>query len=255
VDTTLVSVTLISMAMALALSAIVWRMLRNERQRSMARVKTLTALADETPRPLASDPLYDRAMIASVADDFPLLESSRTEPALFSGNGERSPWKSRVGIIACLALAVAATKLLPITQGDRSLAPALPSTSAAATPEAAPLELLSLRDAHEGGSFSIKGLVQNPAGGATLAHVEATALAFDEGGTFVASGRALLDVPTLAPGDESPFLVTMPVAANVARYRIAFRTDDGRVIAHVDRRHTAADGAKTTADTSEARVQ
>ncbi|MGH9410084.1 MAG: FxLYD domain-containing protein [Vicinamibacterales bacterium] len=249
------SVTLISMAMAIALSAIVWRMLRDERQRSLARVKTLTTFANASPRTLASDSLYDRSMIASVADDFPLLESSRTEPALFSGSGARSPWIGRVGIIACLALAVAAVKLLPAAHRDRFVASAGPSTSAAATPVAAPLELLSLRDAHEGGSFSIKGLVQNPADGATLAHVEATAIAFDEGGTFVASGRALLDVPTLAPGDESPFLVTMPVAANVARYRIAFRTDDGRVIAHVDRRQTAADGAKAKADTSEARVQ
>ena len=44
-DTTLVTVTLLSMGMAAALSVIVWRMLRDERQRSEARVAALAALA------------------------------------------------------------------------------------------------------------------------------------------------------------------------------------------------------------------
>ena len=35
-------------------------------------------------------------------------------------------------------------------------------------------------------------------------------------------------------------VVTVPVAENVARYRIGFRGDDGRVIAHVDRRQQGA---------------
>ena len=43
-DTTLVTVTLLSMAMAASLSVIVWRMLRVERERSEARVIALTAI-------------------------------------------------------------------------------------------------------------------------------------------------------------------------------------------------------------------
>ena len=73
-----------------------------------------------------------------------------------------------------------------------------------------------------------------------LTRVSVTAFAFDESGAFLASGRALLDITALAPGDESPFVVTVPVAENVARYRIGFRGDDGRVIAHVDRRQQGA---------------
>ena len=41
---------------------------------------------------------------------------------------------------------------------------------------------------------------------------------------------------SLAPGDDSPFVVSVPVTAAVARYRIGFRGEDGRVIAHVDKR-------------------
>ena len=64
----------------------------------------------------------------------------------------------------------------------------------------------------------------------------ATAFAFAADGTFLASGRAPLDFTTLAPGDESPFVVTVPVKGEVARYRVGFRSADGRVVAHVDRR-------------------
>ncbi len=63
-----------------------------------------------------------------------------------------------------------------------------------------------------------------------------TAYTFDEKGVFLASGRALIDVTSLPPGDESPFVVTVPVTETVARYRIGFRDENGRVIAHVDRR-------------------
>ena len=54
-------------------------------------------------------------------------------------------------------------------------------------------------------------------------------------GAFVASGRAGVDFTTLEPGDESPFVVVVPGAADVGRYRVSFRTDAG-VVQHVDRR-------------------
>jgi hypothetical protein len=46
-------------------------------------------------------------------------------------------------------------------------------------------------------------------------------------------------VTALAPGDESPFVVAVPVTEAVARYRIGFRGEDGRVIAHIDKRQMA----------------
>ena len=44
--------------------------------------------------------------------------------------------------------------------------------------------------------------------------------------------------PPRGPGGESRFVVSVPSAADVGRYRVSFRTDD-RVVPHVDRREPA----------------
>jgi hypothetical protein len=113
-----------------------------------------------------------------------------------------------------------------------------------------PLELLSLKHTtDQSGTFIVTGLVQNPADGATLRGVVATVYLFDPQGRYFASGRARLDVPTLGAGEDSPFVVKIPQAAVVARYRVGFRLDDGGVVAHVDRRGQTPAG--TTGDTTD----
>ena len=98
------------------------------------------------------------------------------------------------------------------------------------------MELLSLRHTKQEDTLTVSGLVQNPKTAPALTKVFATAFVFGADGSFLASGRAPLDFTTLAPGEESPFVVTVPLTGEVARYRIGFRGEDGRVIAHVDRR-------------------
>jgi hypothetical protein len=66
--------------------------------------------------------------------------------------------------------------------------------------------------------------------------VFASAILFGPDGNFLTSARAPLDFTTLRPGDESPFVIPVPVTGSVARYRIGFRAADGSVIAHIDRR-------------------
>ena len=85
-----------------------------------------------------------------------------------------------------------------------------PASSAARVDAVAPasLELLSLRHTREGNTLTVTGLVQNPKGAAALANVQATVFVFGPGGTFITSARAPLDFTSLAPGDESPFVVT-----------------------------------------------
>jgi hypothetical protein len=113
---------------------------------------------------------------------------------------------------------------------DRSDAPA----AVAAQQQEGALELLSMRHERDGDTLSVTGLVRNP-GGSAARGVIAVVFAFDHAGNFVASGRAPLDFVTLAPGDESPFHVTIPHVSDVARYRVSFRTESG-VVRHVDRR-------------------
>src|SRR4051812_20057698 len=255
-DTTLVMVTLLSLGMAGALSVIVWRMLRDDRQRSDARVAALATLAARPePAPLHGAPLPGPRVAARrpVDLDLPIRDvpmraaASASAPAtgdLFvERREEESPWRNRAVVMAALALVIASAVLFTLAANGR-VAPrpsprSVPTAAAPAAPAPAAqaeLELVSLHDTRNPGSLSISGMVHNPRGGGLLSRVTVTAYAFDENGGFLASGRALLDVTSLAAGDESPFVVSVPVTDKVARYRIGFRGEDGRVIAHVDKR-------------------
>lgn len=110
------------------------------------------------------------------------------------------------------------------------------TASAASTP----LELLALRHSRNGNALTINGLVRNPSTGARQERLTAVVFFFNQRGEFLTSARAPLDFRTLAPGDESPFQVTMTTPPGVHRYRVSFRYDEGGVVSHVDRRPPAA---------------
>jgi hypothetical protein len=267
-DTTLVIVTVLSMGMAAALSLIVWRLLREEHRRSEARVVALRAAA-HTPAHLppvsAGLPASKGAAVAAVRKPAPVIAAFRPQaqssvadaaadlplrvpatpvpsaPALdatplFLEPARPSPWGNRIGIMAAIALVGAAALLFALAAGRARAARSAIAAAAPAAPVEAGLELLSLRDAHQNGSLTITGMVHNPRTASLLTRVTVTAYTFDDKGAFLASGRALLDVTSLAPGDDSPFVVSVPATDAVARYRIGFRGEDGRVIGHVDRR-------------------
>lgn len=244
-DTTLVTVSLLSMGMAGALSVIVWRMLRDEQQRSEARV---IALTDLSHRPMtrqsgipSRDPRRENQERASAVSELPLREEPAGSAALFEVPEQSSPWGHRFAVMTAVALIFASVIFVALAANGRkapavaAAAGAAPAVNAASGIPAG-LELLSLRDSRDADSLTITGLVQNPRGGAPLTRVTVTAYTFDDKGSFLASGRALIDVTSLAPGDESPFVVSVPITSVVARYRIGFRTEDGRVIAHIDKR-------------------
>jgi hypothetical protein len=249
-DTTLVTVTLLSMAMAASLSLIVWRMLRDERRRSEARVVSLTRMA---ARPSTSGPRAAAQAPRASDADLAIRDAPSSTSTMFAEREVASPWGHRFALMAGLGLVLASVILFSLTASGRTAtrrAP-VPGRAAAAVAVAQAgvagvnpagaigLELLSLRDARDAGALTITGLVQNPRGGAALSRVTVTAYAFDDKGAFLASGRAPIEVPALAPGDESPFVVSVPVTETVARYRIGFRGEDGRVIAHIDKRQQA----------------
>ncbi|HEX6976098.1 MAG TPA: hypothetical protein VF147_16940 [Vicinamibacterales bacterium] len=152
--------------------------------------------------------------------------------SLFDEPERSSPWGGRLAVIAAIVLVVGGGGWLLLHAPSRARG----EQAQTAVAERAPLELLSLRHAQEGDRLTITGLVQNPRTGAPLTRVVATAFAFGPDGTFLASGRAPIDFTSLGAGDESPFVVTVPVTGAVARYRVGFRAEDGTVIAHVDRR-------------------
>ncbi len=254
-DTVLIVVTLISLALAGGMSVLVVKMLREERRRSDARVAALLELAAESgvaqpraaapkppgapaarrvPAPIERDPA-----IGATAPRVQPLDELEIRPAatlvphgIFAEPERRSAWGLRLAVIGVLLAAGAALLLVPTR---RAPVPADPSP-AVTRETAAPLELVSMRHTQDRDTLTISGVVHNPKTGAALTRVEVTAVAVGPDGALLAHGRAPLDYTSLAAGDESPFVVTVPVRGTVARYRIGFRSEDGGVVAHVDRR-------------------
>lgn len=257
-DTVLLSVTALSLVLSTGLAVIVAKLLGDERRRSDARVAALSELAAEPERldhdvvtlPVARVAVPPRPPVA--ARPMPIapapvrhaagvdLQIRPLEPGpgvgeLFSQPDVASPWRGRLAIAGSIAAVILVAVALSSSRAPDTRAAAAPSNRATAA-EPAPLELLSLRHERQEQRLTITGLVQNPRSSAPLSRVVATALVFGPGGAFLSSGRAPLDFSTLAPGDESPFVVDVTVTGLVDRYRIAFRSEDGRVLAHIDKR-------------------
>lgn len=223
----LIATTVIAVVVAVAAGIGLFVAFRNERRRSDARVAALRVMAATAG--LVEDEI---APAPSQIDDLGTYDDELARP-MFGEAEAPSPWGRRVAAAAVVAaIAIAAGYVLLPGSGTISSE----TSDRAAETAVAPLELLSLRHTQEDGRLIITGLVQNPRTGAPLTRVIATGFLFGADGSFLASGRAPLDFSTLAAGDESPFVLTVPVKAAVARYRVGFRGEDGRVIGHVDRR-------------------
>lgn len=165
----------------------------------------------------------------------PLAATSLEREPMFGGAmAAGSESRPRLLLVPAIGVVIVGLALGSIYAWSR------PQSAVAAVPAAsAPLELVSLRHERQGGTLVVSGLVRNPHAGQTATGLAAVAFTFDRQGTFLASGRALLDFPQLQPGDESPFSISVPQSGQVARYRVSFRTDE-RVVPHVDRREPAA---------------
>jgi type II secretory pathway pseudopilin PulG len=228
-ESVLIVITLVSLAMTIALGAILARLVRDERRRSDARVALLREMADAGAN--RTEPL-------DPTDDFELGYATDFPPAtdLFVRAEPGSTWPRRLAVAAVIAaiVIVAAGALRSRSTPTDSAIGA--TTRPASAQTAGLLELLSLKQTQGTDALTITGLVQNPRDGAVLSNVKATALLFAADGTFLASGGAALDFTVLRPGDESGFVINVPVTGTVARYRVGFRGEDGHVIGHIDRR-------------------
>lgn len=226
-DVVLVSIAGLSLFLAIAMGAVLFTVLRDDRRRSDARVAALAVAAAAIDLPLAAD------------EGAPSLEPSpiRGASELFAAPAEPSPWIRRLGVAAALAVVVAGAGYV--------LLPARAAQPAAAAAQQPPLELMTLTHTQQPSGLTVSGTVYNPRGGASVSQIFAAVVLFGPEGNFLTSARAPLDFATIAPGQESPFVISVPVTATVARYRVGFRSADGSVLAHVDRRTdgTAAQNA------------
>ena len=211
----LTALTVVSLIAAAGFALVTWRTLADDRRRSAARVAALASAIDGGTSQTA--PSGAPVAVASMFTTTP-------------GGSLKSRPLIKAAVVATMGIAIVVAVAMSSRSKDDS-----PTPAASAARHAAPLELVSMRHAREGRSLTVSGLVRNPRAGSPAARITAVVFAFDKDGTFVASGRAPLDFTTLEPGDESPFVVTIPNVANVGRYRVSFRTESG-MLRHVDRR-------------------
>jgi hypothetical protein len=223
--TLLLLVTLTSMLLAAIMSLIAWRAAGDERRRSEARVAALAADIHGVERVAPFGP----------SDDLELRprRSASAGAELFAAAQPR-PGARWPAVFAAAAVVIVLGSGSSGTTHASNQEPAVVPAPAAALP----LELVALGHERDGDRLTVRGIVRNPESGAAVDRLTAVVFLFNHDGGFLSSGRVIVDAFALRPGAESIFVVTVPGAGDVGRYRVSFRTDD-RVVPHVDRRAQA----------------
>ncbi|HJN42934.1 MAG: hypothetical protein QGI10_11415 [Vicinamibacterales bacterium] len=267
-DVALATVTVISLSMAFAMGVVTWRLMREERLRSDARVAALMADLDRArgrdvgavgqPASRARDvatpvqttepnPPRRRSVPAMPASTPARSAGSRLAPAAPEARPATALFGTQAGSPALLrrilaTAAAAALVLAAVALGMLSSnTPSDPGTGS--TPE--PVELLSLAHAREGEYLEITGSIRNPPAGIEREQLSVMATVFDRNGTVVGTGQTPLPVSVLAPGGETPFTILLPDADRINRYRISFMQGHTNV-PHVDRRTPGGQARSTT---------
>jgi len=191
--------------LAAALCALqIWRMMRDDRRRSEARVAALAASID--PPGDAGRP--------GIFGERSRMPSSR-HPLL----------KVAVGFTAVVAVIIVVAMASDLHDEVDHVPKAAPPPS---------LALLSMQHERQAETLTVTGVVGNQ-GTSAAEGLSAVILAFDRAGNTVARLRAPIERQILAAGGRSPFRIAIPHGADISRYRVSFESDGG-VVRHLDRR-------------------
>jgi len=248
-DATLATVTLLPLSMALAMGIVTWRLIREERRRTDARVAVLMAdlaadgenartvapsvrTADSAPPRRQAAPATPRARPPRSAGTAvtPAVQEAQSPTGLFAPiTGSPAALRPFLATVAAALVVLAAVSFTMLSERSGDL-PADPGTG---TPE--PVELLSLQHVRQGDYLAITGSIRNPSDGIERGQLSVTAIVFDRDGTVLGTGQTPLPVAVLPPGSETPFTISLPDADRINRYRISFRQGQTSV-PHIDRR-------------------
>lgn len=236
-------ITVVSVGLAAITALTAWRAVRTERHRSEARVAWLAAAAYAPDRPTRRSPQPERP--AERGDWVGPLISWQSNPdgapeeGLFRTVRRADPGPRRLGLAAASASLVLSVAAASIITGARHGSPPI----AASVERPAPLQLVSLAHIREPQGLTIAGAVRNPTGSTKVEGLTAVVSLLDQSGHLISTRDVPLDYRALAPGEETPFSVTVPDLGSIRRYRVSFRA--GRdVIPHVDRRTEPAAAAQ-----------
>ncbi|MGE0359948.1 MAG: FxLYD domain-containing protein [Vicinamibacterales bacterium] len=241
----LLVVTGVSVVVAAVSLTVAWQVAQADRRRRAARVAALAAaagvheavagIAEPTPEPAPLDaaPAAAPALAPggiALGDRFLAADTSG------SGSAGRQHWLMAGATFAAV---------LVVTAGIVSLVGT--RRAAAGDVVSVPLELVALAHNRADGVLTVSGLVRNPATGTPVDKLEAEVRVFDPAGILIATRTAVVDHLELAPGQESPFAVTLGEARTAARYRVSFRTA-GTMRPHVDQRTNLPASVDRTAE-------
>ena len=218
--TMLMLVTLFSLALALVMSVVALRAVREGRRRSDARIAALAQeiVGERVPGQQASVDTSPSGMFGEIQDK---QEHSRAPVLLAAG-------AVIVGTAFALALAMSSGRPAASTRIEAGHAAQEVATRTA-------IELVELGHERTGQTLTIRGVVRNPASEGDVASLTAVVLLVAANGRELSSGRAPVEDHTLRPGAETSFVVSVPDTAGVSRYRVSFLAG-GQVVSHVDRR-------------------
>jgi hypothetical protein len=251
----LIGITIMAVVIASATSIVAWRAVREERRRSDARVAALARDIHGAPADGLDLDLHGRAApraessrSARTGSEMPRIATASPEPMFATmapaRNGSRFGLALAIGCFVAASVGAAAIVLsgapptapLNAESSTSERTPAVaPSNRDATVRSLAPLELVALAHEREGDTLTVRGTIRNPASGSEMSRLTAVVFLFDRDGGFLSSGRAAVESPALIPGGESTFVVTVPAAGDVARYRVSFRSGD-QIVSHVDKR-------------------
>lgn len=251
-ETTLLLVTILSIATTVVALTAAGRVRRGERQRSEARVAALAAAAaahatgtgvwkpvrGEWQWAPSTEEIRDLGLgIRSerVSDPTPNPQSRIPSGAPEIAFGTVQRGEATTGRVPFLAAAVLIALLGGTLIVLKMSAPATGAAAAQAAPQTAPLELVSLGHALEANSLTIRGVVRNPASGHQLEGLTAVVSLLDNNGGLVSTQDVPLDYRALNPGEEAPFKLSVPNPSSITRYRVSFRAGTD-LVPHVDRR-------------------
>ncbi len=242
--TTLILVLLVAVIVTgVLISAVAWRYANDARRRDVARAALLRHAAttedwDDRLEHLArfepstsGEPSVLIEPIAAVPAVETMFAAENRPPAASSQS-----WIAvvAVGVVLALVAATVAARRADAPAAEAPATEAVVKNDAPAPPVVAPIALKALTHARERGDLKVTGTVQNPAGAAPLDHLMAVIDAIDGADQVVATVTSGVDAPMLMSGDTTRFVVAIPRADDVARYRVRFRLRDGSAIEHRD---------------------
>lgn len=228
--------TLSSLAAAVIMAVVTWRVLGREARRSAARVRALAAAAQNAAAAPVAVPISPPTSADVLEGGERQVLGDPPSRRLFAAF--EHPSSPARALVAAAVTGVTLVGLVAVSVRGGGPAPAPESIAEA------PLELLALSVARSDDGLVIHGLVRNPFGAPRRNGTLVRVTLMDGGGRTVATIQGRLEATALLPGDESPFVLAAAGVPAASRYRLGFRTEDGTLVAHVDRRTPADEVAR-----------